>query len=574
MILVRNLLKNKINLSLAPLHLNIILTIMKNLLFLPLLALMTVVSYGQIKVGNANLDYGQTITNKDGKVVRIAGMVDNTIYALANQKKKYYLQTFDAGTKQIKKSVLVDLEKIDNKKVHLEDFVLIEDKVYVMASYYNNKENRNVFLSKEVTSELKLGKTKTLLDIDVPSDKHRGVFVYDSSYDGVNYFVSHVGIIEKKETLTYEFALIDKDLNVVLNDSYSQSFEDRKDLEFDFADFNINEHGDLFIVTTESYRDKTGKTTVNNMTLHSYIESKAYAKQVLDINMSGKKALNCNMIETKDGRLHMVGFYSDLKSSGKAERGLEGIFDITANFNTNTITKQTFNEFTLETKTKILGERRANKGKDLNPFYRNTHLIEKEDGGIFVLSEFYTEVVGRTSGIGPLAFTPITYVANEIIVTSLDADGTLKWSNVVPKEQSVTVSQMGLNLGFIGGGGNITVSAAFMFPLTILGSGPEYLSSLPLYNNGKLTILVNDDPKNIGTVNMDDVRRVSNVNKMIPALFIFDESTGAMERIDPEEFEKKQIVVQPFTIFKMSDREAIIYGSNKEGANLGVLSLN
>ncbi|MCK7590619.1 hypothetical protein M0G43_08545 [Subsaxibacter sp. CAU 1640] len=547
---------------------------MKKLCTLLILALTMQLGQAQIKVGNAALDYGETITNKDGKVIHIAGVVGNTIYALANEKKKYFLQTFDNSTMQLKKSVLVDLEKIDNKKVSLQDFVVIEDKIYVMATYYNNKENRNVFLAKEVGTDLKLGKTTTILDVEVPSDRHRGVFVFKPSYDDVNYFVSHVGIIEKKELMTYEFALLDKNLTAVASDTYNQSFEDRKDLEFDYSDVNINEHGDLFITTTETYRDKSGKTTVNNITLHTYLESKGYEKQELVINLTGKKALNCNIIETSADGVHMVGFYSDLKSSGRAEYGLEGIFDIAANFKTNSITKQTFNEFTMDTKTKILGERRANKGKDLKPFYRNTHLIEKEDGGIFVMSEFYTEYVGRAQGIGPLAFTPITYTANEIIVTSLNPDGTLQWSNVIPKEQSVTVTQMSLALGMIGGNGNVTVSASLMFPLTVLGRGPEYLSSLPLYNNGKLTVLVNDDPKNIGITDIDEVRRVSNVNKMIPALFIFDGATGDMERLDPDDFEKKQIVVQPLTHFMISDREAIIYGSNKTGANLGVLSLN
>lgn len=528
----------------------------------------------QHTVGNVTLDFGETIENKDGSVIHIAGVVDNTIYALANQKKKYFLQSFDNTTKKFNKSVLLDLEKIDGNKVFIEDVAVIEDRAYVMASYYDKDSKQNKFIAKEILNNLKLGKTITLLSVDVKNKKNSGVFVFDTSYDNVNYFVSHVGIIEKEEKLTYKFSLLDKELNAVLNDDYSMTFDDRKDLAFDFSDFAINEFGDVFISTTESYRDKQGKTTVNNITLHSYQANSNYKKEELTINLSGKKALNCNLIETKDNSVHLIGFYSDLKSSGKAESGLEGIFDITADYKNQAITKKTFNEFTFDVKKTLIGERRAKKGKDLKPFYRNTHLIEKDNGGIIILSEYYLRVVGRSSGIGPLAFTPITYIANEIIVTSLNEDGTLQWSNVVPKEQQVTVQQMSIGLAGFASNGNVTVSASVMFPLTVLGRGPEYLSSLPLYHNGKLTLVVNDDPKNIGITNMDDVKKVRNVNKMIPVAFIFDEHTGELERVDPEDFEKKQIVIQPLTNFGISNKEIIIYGSNNNGARLGTLNIN
>ncbi|WP_353777063.1 hypothetical protein [Winogradskyella sp. 3972H.M.0a.05] len=546
---------------------------MKKITALFLLLLTVNLTNAQLQVGNVSLDFGETITNTDGSIVQIAGVVDNTIYVLANKKKKYFLQSFDNTTKKFKKSIPLKFDKINGNKVFLEDLTVVEDKVYLMASYYDKKNKKNNFVAKEVSKDLKLGKFKTILSVKVPKKKYKGGFVFDRSYDDINYIVSHVGVIEKKETLTYSFVLLDKNMSVVLEDNYESVFEDRKDLTFDFSSFAVNEHGDVFITTTESYRDKKQKTTHNNITLHSYLANKGYEKQELKVNLSGKRAINCSILETKDNSLHMIGFYSDLKRSGKARFGLEGIFDVTADYQANKVIKETFNEFTVETRSKIIGERRAKKGKDLNPYYRNTHFFEKDNGGILILSDYFLSIVGRPSGIGPLQFTPITYISNEVIVTSLNPDGTLQWSNVVPKEQQVTVQQLSLGLGGWGSSGNVTVSASVMFPLAILGRGPEYLSSLPLYKDGKLTIIVNDDPKNIGTTDIDDVKKVRNVNKMIPVAFIFDENTGEMERIDPKDFEKRQIVVQPVTNFRVSGDEAIIYGSNKKGARLGTLKL-
>ena len=104
---------------------------------------------------------------------------------------------------------------------------------------------------------------------------------------------------------------------------------------------------------------------------------------------------------------------------------------------TNEVDNLKFNEFDMETKIKLLGERRAKRGKDVKPLYFTHSLIEKEDGGLILLSEYQLVVEGRSSGIGPLALTPITFINNEIIVTSLNADGSVQWNNVLAKDQTV-----------------------------------------------------------------------------------------------------------------------------------------
>ena len=66
---------------------------------------------------------------------------------------------------------------------------------------------------------------------------------------------------------------------------------------------------------------------------------------------------------------------------------------------------------------------------------------------------------------------------------------------------------------------------------------------------------------------MDDVKKVRNINKMIPVAFSFDEQTGAISRTDPKNFEKKQIVLRPFLlIFEKSSKNYLIYGGNKRNA--------
>jgi hypothetical protein len=546
---------------------------MKKIISFLLIVLTTSALTAQLKVGNIDLNFGDPITSKDGEVIQIAGEFDGTVYALARQKNNFYLQTFDASTKAFKTSALLKFDKINGGKLQVEDLAVVGKKVFLMLSYYDKKDKTYNFVAKEISGE-KIVKTTTVVSEEVESNKKKGTFVFTKSYDDYNYLITHVAINSRKEELKYTVTLLDDALTKVVYDTYEIVYDEKNRQYFDFSDVQVNEHGDVLIATTESYRDKKLKTNINNITIHAYLANKDYKKQETKVVLTGKRALNCGMLETKDNTLHAIGFYSDLKKSGRAESTIEGIYDVSFNYTTGEVIKQTFNDFTVAVKEQLIGERRAKKGKDLQPYYSNIAFIERDNGGVIVMSEYKLIVEGRSSGFGPLSITPYTYITNEIIVTALNQDGTLDWSNVLPKEQQVTVSELGFTFGFLGGSGGVSVSAGLYFPLTILGNGPEYLSAIPIYHDGKLTVIVNDDPKNIGITKMDDVKKVRNVKKMIPVAFSFDPKTGEISRTDPEEFEKKQIVVRPATRYRVNSNSYLIYGGNNKGNSLGDLILN
>lgn len=530
--------------------------------------------FAQLNVGDVSMSFGSEITAEDGEIVHIAGESDDVTYALAKKKKTYFIQTFNAANQDFITDKEINLEKIGKNKVTLEDLSVVNGSIYVFASYYDKANKAKKFIAYPVNPNLSLGVPKTVLTAKVDKKKQPGGFIFKPSYNEEHYMVTYVNFYDKEEKMTYEFTLLDENLKSVRNDKVTLQFEDRKDLYFSLDDITVNRNGDVFIIVSDSYRDKKKKTTFTNLELHAYYAANDYEKKVLSVDFNGKKVVNCNAMFTRDGTLQLIGFYSDLRKSGRSDWRIEGVFNVTVNTNDNTVSKEVFNEFTFETKKKLIGERKAKKGKDLSPYYRNTHFIERDNGGVIILSEYYLTVIGSSSGIGPLAFTPITYITNEIIVTALDAEGNLDWSNVVPKEQQVTVTQFSIGLIAFGGNGNFVVGAGVFFPIAILGEGPEYLSSIPMYSNGELSILVNDDPKNIGITDIDDVKKVRNIKKMIPVLFSFDDSNGKMTRQDPEEFEKRQLVVRPYVNYRVGEKQYIIYASNKEGKRLGLLSIN
>ena len=536
-----------------------------------LLLLLVITSFSltaQINVGKISLDFGETTSEKDGEIIIIAGEKNGNIYALARRKKDFYSQTFDATTKNLKSSTRLDFDKINGGKLLVEDLAFIGDKLYLMLSYFDKKNKTYNFIAKEIQKNT-IVRTIYLLSAKVDNRSNKGTFVFTKSYDNFNYLIAHVGLDDRKNQLKYSVKLFDDRLAKVFDDSYINIFNKKNNHLFDFSDVQVNEHGDVLIATTESYRDKKKKTNINNITIHSYLANRNYEQELTKITLTGKRAVNCSLIETKDNTLHAIGFYSNLKKNGKAKITVEGIYDIAFDYEKGKVIKKNFNDFTLEIKKQLIGERRAKKGKDLEPYYTNIAFVERDNGGVIVLSEFKLIFESGSSGFGPLSVTSYSYNTNEIIVTALNKDGTLDWSNVIPKEQRAIVSEVGLSIS-----GGASVSASAYFPLAVISKGPEFLSAVPIYHNGKLTVIVNDDPKNIGITKMDDVKKVKNINKMIPVAFTFDEQTGAISRIDPKNFEKKQIVLRPFVIFEKSSKNYLIYGGNKKGNAIGELKLN
>ena len=243
------------------------------------------------------------------------------------------------------------------------------------------------------------------------------------------------------------------------------------------------------------------------------------------------------------------------------------------NVNTKQVDQLKFNEFDYETKVKLIGERRAKKGKDVKPLYVTHSLIQKSDGGVILLSEYQLVILGRASGIGPLAFTPVTFINNEIIVTSINPDGSVAWSNVIPKKQKAAYTTLSIGFGAFAGNSNFTVGAGVSVPLTVMGKGPEYLSAMPIYENGQLTVLFNDNTKNYGITDIEDIKWLGNYNKAVPVAIMFDDN-GVMSRVDQEDVEKEQLVLRPRVHFRSSPTEYIIYSSRKSEDKLGRMKLN
>ncbi len=527
----------------------------------------------QSKVGPITITHGKEIEQDKEKIVRIAGETNGKIYTLATKGDNYFIKVFDSEEMALETIHKIGLNEFKGKEIDFDDLAVIEDKIYIFGSVFDRKAKKNNLFAFEVAPDGRVTKNrKSLFSTSVTKKRERGAFYYKDSPDGSQLLILHAALFDKEEVIQYEIKLIDKDLNQVASHLEKVPFEDRYDLEFSITDFDVNIYGDVFLAINESYRDRKAKANVEKFEVHAFKHDNGYSKEVIKIDFPNKEVINSEMLATQDGKLHLVGFYSSVRKSGKANKKLRGVYTTLIDVVTNEVESLKFNEFDLETKIKLIGERRAKKGKDVKPFYFTHSLIEKEDGGLILLSEFQQVVVGRSSGIGPFAATPITYINNEIIVTSIAPDGTVAWSNVIAKNQKAAFTTISIVFAAFAGTSSFTVGAGLAVPLGVLGKGPEYLSAMPIYEDGQLTVVFNDNRKNVGVTDVDEVKQLGNYNKAMPTAFVFD-NNGKITRLDQENYEDGQLVLRPRVFFRKSPKEYIIYSSRRSKDKLGRMTI-
>lgn len=546
----------------------------KNLLLLVAL-IFTFSSFSQYKIENISMSYGEEITEEKGKIIKIIGETNNKIYALGLKgKSEYFLKTFDSKEMKLISNKPIILPELKDKDVDFEEIVLLGDRLYVIGSVYHRKDKIFTLVGIEFSEDGKLSKTMiTMFETEVAKSSDRGGFYFKNSPDEQMLLVMHASLFDKEDAMKYDLKLFDSSLGTVFSSVDKVSFDDnKKDFEFTISDFDVNYKDDAFLVINESYRDKKKKEKVEKFQVLLFKKANNYQKEVVDINFTDKEIINCKMMSTSNDNVQLVGFYSSVRENGKANRELKGIYNATINLSNNKNENLKFNEFDYETKVKLIGERRAKKGKDVKPLYQIHSIIEKNDGGLIVLSEYRLVIVGQKQGIGPLGFQPVTYITNEIIVTCLKPDGSLDWSNVVPKDQAATITVMSLNFFGASGNGNFNVAIGLSIPLVAMGKGPEYLSAIPIYKNGQLNVLFNDNKKNMGVTDIEKVKSLGNYNNAVPTLFTFDDK-GNITRKDPEEAIKNELVIRPGVYYRKNDNEFLIYASRKSQDKLGRMIL-
>lgn len=534
-------------------------------IFLLSLVILSSSIFGQ-DLSKMNVTWGEEINVNKGEIVEIIGDNDHYVYSLAIKGKKYFLKIFDSQKLAMKSMVQIELPEVNNKDVDLEQVVLMNNQLLAIGSIYDKKAHKFNLVATKLSEEGKLNDNyTTLFSTPVEKKKHRGAFSFTFSPDNLKLMIMLVSDLRKEKAYKYEAKVINSDAVVLGSVREKVVYGEDKKESAKIVDFTTDNNGDMFIAVNRTKYDRKTKTLSEKFGLALMKSDNNYELERVAFDFNGRLAINANLIHTEDGHVGVVGYYAGTKKSGKAARETEGVYLAKVDVETNSLKGVKFNPFSAETKSQIIGIKKATKGKELPPNYRIRSIVKDEEGGIIVVGEYYSYTVTTHNNNGQQSTTH-TWVYDDVIVSSFDKEGTEKWTKVIPKEQtfSKTVRSMNVGASLLGGGLIVTHSV----PYSMKTDKNVYLGIITAVHESKLYIIFNDHPKNVGVTDADSWKRLSNPHKGITTAFVIDYN-GKMKRIDPEEATENEVVIRPGVSNQVEKNEVLVYASKRKKDKVG-----
>ncbi len=253
--------------------------------------------------------------------------------------------------------------------------------------------------------------------------------------------------------------------------------------------YAVNQNGSAFIlseVLPAGEKDRFNKQEIPNFKLELLVVSESGVEiNGAEIKLKNKTVTQVSFFEGKDNDLILAGFYGN-----KGSKGTDGIFMVKL-----TDTGGLNDEVSFEIPTELMKEnmsdraqkkmdKKEDKGIDLSMSNMKLRdLIFNKDGSLVMIGEKYYTITTYNSQTKSYQ---TTYYYEEMLISKINANGSLAWMKKLPKKQVRTTS--GLGLGFSIGFSNNGLGYKY-----IQGKNSHYL--LFLDNVKNLELASNEAPK-------------------------------------------------------------------------------
>lgn len=378
----------------------------------------------------------------------------------------------------------------------------------------DRQEGENKFFMQEYDKNIEpIGKGEELASYTLESKRRRfqGSFsLYQSQNE--DYFAVVWTIPGKKEEqATYGFKVFNAELEEVNSGEYEVPFMEKFST---INGFYLSDFGDLFVTITEyeeAEEKKLFKSFTNYVSVHIYHLKEGDIEE-MEIDLDGKRVEAMSFNSDNNRVFAITGIYGDKDASG-----VKGLFYLKADFKSQTILSEGFEEFGEDfimsdwsDRQKEKQEKKKEKGKGKEPtlysyVMREVHPLE--DGGLVgTMEQYYVRVVTHYNAqTGTTTYT-YYYYYNDIVAYKVGSDGGFEWLAKVNKYQVST-------------------------------NDGGYFSSYARYvDNGKMCLFFNDNSDNYnetdGQYNGDLTPKSARIskNKNTVAICEIDLETGEIDR--------------------------------------------
>lgn len=470
--------------------------------------------------------------------------------------------------KNLRSGVVTAMEKYnkDFKLVYAKELIAPEKNTYILDAAFTGEKILSLFStydSKAKTTKYSLSSVDDVSNakptewiISTVDVSGKGNFSNTLSYNSPDY-KKKVYIIENqartlKNASDKEFVIAVADENgkkvwqkTITNKGVSSYFSDISELA-------VNSKGDVVLVEKRYNEDNEKKKDivkvngdfVSGYEYNLYIFSNngsEYKKVNVDLGERFIKSVNTEVNQENDN-FQFAGMYSN------GRRGvIQGIFfgEIDTKGQVIKSSQKDFtNEFLDSFKKGATAKEKGDDDEGLSSSFKLRRFLSREDGGAYIVFEYYKLVVTTTTDASGRTSTRYTYYYNDVIVTSINKDGKIDWNYRIPKYQ---------------------VSGSYIFS-----------SIVPFVTGNTLGVIYNENPKNMDNEFDDNFKRVN-----------FKDCVAIVRTLDPsgkltssELFRNKEYntLLQPTMCQQTSPNSIAIYGGkfgmfSVKDARLGVITI-
>jgi hypothetical protein len=508
---------------------------------LPLLAITCFTSYGQ----KASVLLGDEIkvSSRRGTLEDIVGHDPTGFFALrSNSRTEVMLEHYDNNLKAITQTEL-DLGRKKEEREY-ERILDVNEQLYLFSSLNQSKTRKNVLYVQRIDKKtLKPeAQVRQVADIDYTRRNNDGNYGFYISPNKLYALVYYNLPFDKGDPEKFAFTVMDKNMEVVWHKDVKLPYNDEL---FNVEDFIVDNQGNVHILGIV-YRGKP-KEKVKGLPNYDYhvlsYTSQGNVFKEYTVNLKKNFITDMQITVRDNGEIIGSGFYSE-----NGTTTIKGTFFVALDNRSKSIGKEHVQEFNEQFLTEFMSERKARKGKELYKYDLKRFQLRDDGGAVLIAEQYYITVVQqapRMSGNGLMTSGSTTYLYtyNDIIVTSINPNGTIEWTRKIPKRQVTS------------------------------NDGGYFSSFTYAVLKDKMYFVFNDHNRNLTNPNAENPANFNGATKESVVVLVSIDSKGNMDKQPLMNRRSIEVTIRPKVSEQITDNELILFGERKRDHKFAKVTL-
>jgi hypothetical protein len=528
-----------------------------------LLLLNTTLAFTQ----NVSIKWGEN-QKPDNFISVILGEDKSGVYVLATKRDRYFLEKYDpANFIQVFSKELTMTDQ-NGKNADFENLFFLKGKFLLFSSFFDRKLDKYTVNASILSSDgSPQGEATKVFEIDAKKKSERGQFDIKISNDSSKILIYNKGTNNMKYVHFLRVGVIDLQLNLLaqFDETYPAELVlgyPELDPRISISDFLFTPSGKIFILVNKFHIRKEWSEFEF---IGFDIASKN--KVVYPLELKDEKISNLVFSQDENDILKLSGYYVERVATGLSKRydAIIGVFFMRIDVFKKQVLSENKKDFDEKTVEGYVTKKKYDKGQRLPARFVPRKIVERKDGSKFLISEYFAIELERAMGEQGTT----TYYYNDILVTSISADGKVNWSSIIPKKQQDEEKEKAINPLFSRSSGYSYVGKDLLATaIPNEGDNTIYYSFLLIEKDDKLLFVFNDHPDNI---EQKDITKLSDLRKGkngIPVIVTLDGNGISTKKI-VEGAKDEGVIIRPRIALQTNSENIIIYGSRKSNDKLG-----